>query len=654
MQNHLSDMFSVVAGLKAPASGKSSRGDTVPGLGSNVNSRHNDFLGFLRAFAGKTGSNHGRHDNDSPAAPVSRSRHSRLTRRQRAFDRIKDMAARGEIHARDLRELPENEWEKLETWVLDGAGGAYPPVKETSGGGATLDAGSIAASGNSDAPDNGDGAVAGSSPDSREALLALLADMQAETAGMANGITADGPSGSMTGMNSCDIASVIPVNREMSLALITELLSMLGVSAEDAASSSGSGQLPSERIQGMFGELQDRIANMTADELSDALGRALIAPGGLAAGHAVSGGAAATQAQTDNLVAALLGANASPPDADADSVSGADLQGAMKRISELPLAVLRAVAAKVLDAGMQENHGGDNSLLVALAADKELKNRLLAMTGDASDASSRDGVADTEKVLAITDAGESGGEETDDGNAHWRKHRESAGMMGGRKQTENNIRFELKPGHAQAAGSMKAATVDPVMPPVLPESVRATGAESSGLHASSAAAQPGAQPLTSISRATALSLPEAGSHLVENMQRVEQVMRMSVKRGISHVSLQLSPAELGQVTLRLKMNAGVVSATVEAENPDARHMLTSGLQQLRENLQVHGIELDSFDVFLTGGEAGEGQNQRWPKLPRRWRQHAKDDNETVGTTAVEPVENGRMDFSKDGSFDFIV
>lgn len=103
----------------------------------------------------------------------------------------------------------------------------------------------------------------------------------------------------------------------------------------------------------------------------------------------------------------------------------------------------------------------------------------------------------------------------------------------------------------------------------------------------------------------------AEPQVAENLERVVQAMRLAIRRGISQVSVELSPPELGRLNLRLEMRHGAVSAVIQAEKAEARHLLLSGLEQLRQNLHVQGLELDFFDVHLGNHDNGAGSGD-WP------------------------------------------
>lgn len=80
------------------------------------------------------------------------------------------------------------------------------------------------------------------------------------------------------------------------------------------------------------------------------------------------------------------------------------------------------------------------------------------------------------------------------------------------------------------------------------------------------------------------------------------------------VNLRLSPSELGSLKIQLTVKDGVMSASVEADNSNARRMLLDHLPALRDRLADQNIRVDRFDVDVkqenTGGQASpRGFNQ---------------------------------------------
>ena len=83
-------------------------------------------------------------------------------------------------------------------------------------------------------------------------------------------------------------------------------------------------------------------------------------------------------------------------------------------------------------------------------------------------------------------------------------------------------------------------------------------------------------------------------------------MRMAVREGGRELVVNLRPAELGHLTVRVAMVDGVLTAHIAAERPEAARLLQQTLPQLDGVLQSLGFSVDSVDVSYAGqqGQAG--------------------------------------------------
>jgi len=105
-----------------------------------------------------------------------------------------------------------------------------------------------------------------------------------------------------------------------------------------------------------------------------------------------------------------------------------------------------------------------------------------------------------------------------------------------------------------------------------------------------------------------------------------QSLRMQFRNGIGEAVLHLRPEHLGPVTVSLRVEAGQVSATVQAELPAVRQWLESQEAALREGLAQQGLDLGRLVVTPDGRQAGKGTPEDGrpprPRHPRRDREAA--------------------------------
>jgi len=115
-----------------------------------------------------------------------------------------------------------------------------------------------------------------------------------------------------------------------------------------------------------------------------------------------------------------------------------------------------------------------------------------------------------------------------------------------------------------------------------------------------------------------------------------------VRDGASEMRLQLQPADLGQIELRVRAMEGVVRGEITVQNQEVRHLLESQLSRLRTALSEQGLDLQDFDVGVaydgrfsqpdSGGRetAGDGG--------AAWRRGHRGGGEPVAAAQPTPTE----------------
>ncbi len=98
------------------------------------------------------------------------------------------------------------------------------------------------------------------------------------------------------------------------------------------------------------------------------------------------------------------------------------------------------------------------------------------------------------------------------------------------------------------------------------------------------------------------------------------IQRMAASR-TDVLTLQLEPADLGRVDVRLEINDGRVQARIAAENPQALDQMRQDSRSLERALQNAGLNTDGGslnfslkDQGRSGGDQREGQGERMPVL----------------------------------------
>ena len=119
-------------------------------------------------------------------------------------------------------------------------------------------------------------------------------------------------------------------------------------------------------------------------------------------------------------------------------------------------------------------------------------------------------------------------------------------------------------------------------------------------------------------------------------QMGQQLQRM-VKEGRWQANLSLNPARLGQVSINLVMEDGVLQTQLISGNAGVRELLESSLPRLREQLEDSGLQLANVSV----GSESPGQQQSRGEAPD-WQlsQTLRNASEPQVTTVATNVRSG--------------
>lgn len=111
----------------------------------------------------------------------------------------------------------------------------------------------------------------------------------------------------------------------------------------------------------------------------------------------------------------------------------------------------------------------------------------------------------------------------------------------------------------------------------------------------------------------AQTMPVATSAPVDANAVVEQLVKSMAMRtgtdGTSQIRLHLSPAHLGDLSMKITVQGGTISASVVAQNGDVRNALMNNQHHLARSLADAGLSLAGFSVDVSGGDAGSRQNR---------------------------------------------
>lgn len=118
--------------------------------------------------------------------------------------------------------------------------------------------------------------------------------------------------------------------------------------------------------------------------------------------------------------------------------------------------------------------------------------------------------------------------------------------------------------------------------------------------------------------ATPLAMPELDAATGESVHtQIVKSIRMQWTGGLGEARVTLKPEYLGEVTASIKVEQGVVTATLQADTPEVRRWMESHTATLRDALVDHGLKLDRLTVGEADRQAAQGDRQSKPRQQPR-------------------------------------
>lgn len=111
-------------------------------------------------------------------------------------------------------------------------------------------------------------------------------------------------------------------------------------------------------------------------------------------------------------------------------------------------------------------------------------------------------------------------------------------------------------------------------------------------------------------RASAANAPQASQSIVAQLA---QQLTYAARGGMQHLRFQLHPAELGQVSIQLRIRDGAAKVVISADNPAAVETMRQAAGALHQSLQAAGVQLDREHLSFQqqgGGQFASGDEAR--------------------------------------------
>lgn len=152
--------------------------------------------------------------------------------------------------------------------------------------------------------------------------------------------------------------------------------------------------------------------------------------------------------------------------------------------------------------------------------------------------------------------------------------------------------------------------------------------------------------------------------MIENLDRLSKLMVNNSDKAMKSVTMELSPPELGKLTIEVSVKDGQANAAIKVETDGAKQMLLNNIEQLKRNLESHGLKLENFEVELNKQndqnrdqqnaftQAQQEENQRQSRRRKNRGNLLSTQNDT-DKNSVEPEQVRNNKVGSDGSVDIV-
>ncbi len=132
------------------------------------------------------------------------------------------------------------------------------------------------------------------------------------------------------------------------------------------------------------------------------------------------------------------------------------------------------------------------------------------------------------------------------------------------------------------------------------------------------------------------------------MDHITGKLQMVIRSGLSDVRIHLRPESLGEVTMRIRMEGGVVLGKIEVQNQQVKEIMERNLPMLKDALAQQNLNTGSFEITINSGHG----RQSGGSLQSPWHegetaegslnnQGKEEENDTSGKEQPPGSETGR-------------
>jgi len=133
--------------------------------------------------------------------------------------------------------------------------------------------------------------------------------------------------------------------------------------------------------------------------------------------------------------------------------------------------------------------------------------------------------------------------------------------------------------------------------------------------------------------------PQAAANR-EIANQILDKIKIDVRPGVSEIKMNLRPESLGEVSLRIASENGIITAHFVAESQRVKEIIESNFNQLRDSLEEQGVNISELSVSVSTGNSEQHMSEF---LKERSKSQARIANILASLENVEPEEVNEQD-----------
>jgi hypothetical protein len=194
---------------------------------------------------------------------------------------------------------------------------------------------------------------------------------------------------------------------------------------------------------------------------------------------------------------------------------------------------------------------------------------------------------------------------------------DGVGQASWRRALDDRRVLELAPGGEVASGDRPEATARWTVRGQDPAAVSTPGDAVPGIRVvtwpGTAVTSGAFEPTPLATRSQEVGVPP------DVLPQIVKAVRLQWRQGVGEARLRLEPEHLGEINVALRVQDGVVTAVVRAEQPAVQAWIEARQQELRSAMTEQGLTLERFDVSVSPDGRRRSQPDTRDARPSRQR-----------------------------------